>query len=227
MTLLVSKAFCSLHPFTGVEYGLSNLKSVIWRGRASHHLHEFGGRIRASFPQREAAFGSLEFAHFLHLQILSVQSSKDLWTAHTRHFSSHADISIIFPPRLSVRCCFILSDVSAMQKLWCIIRTTFNADDYDYDILWGLLFQRKSLYFWFEISANFSMSMFTRPWRPSASWVLTVVQTSSFVCHLRPMPPGSIGSLECHSSIQYCSLLNFCVLFGSFIEKVRRGPSHT
>ena len=78
MTLLVSKAFCSLHPFTGVEYGLSNLKSVIWRGRASHHLHEFGGRIRASFPQREAAFGSLEFAHFLHLQILSVQSSKDL-----------------------------------------------------------------------------------------------------------------------------------------------------
>lgn len=151
MALLVSKTFCSLHWFTGVEYVLSNLKSVIWRGRASHHLHEFGGRILASFPQREAAFGTLEFAHFLHLQILSVQSSKDLWTAHTRHFLSHADISIIFPPWLPVRCCFILSDVS-MQKLWYIVRTTFNADDYDYDILWGLLFQRKPSFFWFEIS---------------------------------------------------------------------------
>lgn len=61
---------------------------------------------------------------------------------------------------------------------------------------------------------DFSMSMFTRPWRPSASWVLTVVQTSSFVCHLRPMPPGSIGSLECHSSIQWsnhCSIFAFCL----------------
>lgn len=70
---------------------------------------------------------------------------------------------------------------------------------------------------------DFSMSMFTRPWRPSASWVLTVVQTSSFVCHLRPMPPGSIriGSLECHWSIQYCSN-QFLRLVWNFIERLGR-----
>ena len=187
-----------------------NLKCVIWRGRASHHLHEFGGRIPRSFPQREAAFGSLEFGHFLHLQILLV---------HTMHFWSHADISLIFPPWLPVRCClsFQMSQqcksfgTSSVQPLMLMTMTMIR-----------LLFP--SLYFWFEISYSASLCSPDHgdlPHLGSWQWCRHHRLCATYgLCHLA----ADSWSLECDLSIPSDTApINFCALFGTFkIERSGR-----